>query len=118
MQVTWIKCGGDGHWCSLEDLNLDGIGDTAGVYIIWHEGNPARVVRVGQGNPIKDRLSAHRSDKEILAYNKKGTLRVTWAAVPLAQRNGVEMYLADHWTPLVGDVFPDALPIAVNSPWS
>jgi len=118
MQLSWLKCSNGGsHWCSLEDLDLDSIGSVAGIYIIWHEGSPGRVVRVGQGAPIKDRLSAHRNDQEILAYKRNGTLRVTWAAVPWNQRDGVERYLADKWSPLVGDAFPDAHPIAVNSPW-
>jgi hypothetical protein len=67
--------------------------------------------------PIKDRLSAHRNDKEILAHKANGTLHVTWAEVPAAYRNGVERYLADLLDPLVGDAFPDVRPIAVNSPW-
>ena len=50
-------------------------------------------------------------------YAKKGTLRVTWASVPAAQRDGVERYLADKWGPLVGDAHPDVEAIAVNSPW-
>jgi len=118
MNVIWKKCGNDGHWCSLQNLDLDTMDDTAGVYIIWHEGNPSKVVRVGQGNPIKDRLSAHRNDPQIVRYRVYGPLRVTWAFVPSSQRDGVEKYLADQWSPLVGDAFPDALPIAVNSPWS
>jgi hypothetical protein len=117
MNISWVKCVG-GNWCSLETLNLDSVGDTAGVYIIWHEGNPGQVVRIGQGDPIQGRLSAHRNDKEILAYNKKGALRVTWASVPWHQRDGVERHLADTWSPLVGSAFPNVLPIAVNSPWS
>lgn len=116
MQVVWEKCNPDDHWCSLENLDLDTVGDVSGVYIIWHEGDPGRVVRIGQGK-IKDRLSAHRNDKEILAYNKKGKLRVTWASVPSGQRDGVESYLAATWPPLVGGTFPDVEPIAVNSPW-
>ena len=117
MQVNWVKCGNGGNWCPLETLNLETVGDVDGVYIIWHEGNPGRVVRVGQGRII-DRLSAHRNDTKILTYAKSGTLRVTWASVPWNQRDGVERYLANTWPPLVGDAFPDALPIAVNSPWS
>ena len=116
MQANWVKCGNGGNWCPLETLNLESVGDVGGVYIIWHEGNPARVVRVGQGK-ITDRLYAHRHDIEMLAYSQKGTLRVTWAAVPFAQRDGVERYLAERWSPLVGDAFPDAHPIAVNYPW-
>jgi hypothetical protein len=117
MQVTWQKCGDDGHWCSLENLSLDSIGDSNGVYIIWHTGNPSKVVRIGQGSPIKDRLSAHRNDPKILVYKKYGKLLVTWAEVSLLSRDGVERYLGDIWNPLVGSVFPDASPVVVNSPW-
>jgi hypothetical protein len=53
-----------------------------------------------------------------LTYGKNGTLRVTWAAVPAHQLDGVERYLADTWHPLVGDAFPDVLPIAVNFPFA
>jgi hypothetical protein len=114
--VTWKKCGDDGHWCPLEGLDLSSITATDGVYIIWHEGNPGRVVRVGQGN-IVDRLGAHRRDAAVTRYAKSGKLRVTWASVPARQLDGVEAYLADKWKLLVGDAFPDVLPIAVNSPW-
>lgn len=114
LAVKWVRCGGDNHWCSLENLNLNM--KTFGVYIIWHEGQPGRVVRVGQGD-IAERLGCHRADKEILVYRQYGTLRVTWAAVSAAQVDGVERYLADQWSPRVGDAFPDVQPIAVNSPW-
>lgn len=115
--VIWKTCGNDGHWCSFDKLDLNSVGDAVGVYIIWHAGNPSRVVRVGQGK-VADRLAAHRQDQEVTQYRAKGTLRVTWAAVPKASdRDGIERYLADKWTPLVGDAWPDAAPIAVNSPW-
>lgn len=114
MKVDWVKCGNGNNWCPLETVNLENV-DTHGVYIIWHGGNPGRVVRVGQGD-IKDRLTKHRSDPKILAYRKLELL-VTWAWVSSSQRDGVERYLAEKWRPLVGDAFPDVLPIAVNSPW-
>jgi hypothetical protein len=114
LNLSWAKCGDDGHWCNFERLNLDKITD-AGVYIIWHGGNPSCVVRLGQGN-IADRLLDHRLDEEVMAYKKYG-LYVTWASVPSYQRDGVEAYLAEKWDPLVGDRFPDVSPIAVNSPW-
>ena len=116
MVVKWIVCGGTGNnWCPLREVELKNV-DTVGVYIIWHEGNPGRVVRVGQGD-IAERLAKHRNDPAITYYERFGKLRVTWAYVPLHQLDGVEKYLADTWKPLVGDAFPDALPIAVNSPW-
>jgi hypothetical protein len=116
LQIKWLTCGQDNHWCDLELLNLEGV-KGAGVYIIWHEGNPGRVVRIGQGDPIASRLGAHRKDRAMTQYKSKGRLRVTWAIVPAAQRDGVERYLADQWTPLVGDAYPDCDAIEVNSPW-
>jgi len=86
-----------------------------GVYIIWYRGQPGRVVRIGQGD-IADRLTAHRKDPAILAYKGYGLL-VTWAGVQASQRDGVERHLAETWSPLIGDRFPDVPAIAVNSPW-
>ena len=115
LNLGWIKCDEGRQWCPLESVNLSGV-TAKGVYIVWHEGNPGRVVRIGQGD-IAGRLKDHRDDPQILTFSKQGILRVTWAAVSAAQRDGVERYLADQWPPLVGDVFPDAAPIAVNAPW-
>lgn len=119
MNVTWIKCKAD-NWCPLETLDLESMREVSGVYIIWHEGNLHQApwtVRVGQGAPIKTRLSAHRNDKEILAYRSIGILRVTWAAVPALQRDGIERFLGNNLQPRVGSLFPVALPLAVNYPW-
>jgi hypothetical protein len=38
-----------GVWLSLTQINLSNV-RASGVYIIWHGGNPSRVVRVGQGD--------------------------------------------------------------------
>lgn len=115
LNVKWLTCGDDGHWCSLNKLQLDTV-KSSGVYIIWHGGNPGKVVYVGQGAPVADRLADHQKDARIQAYAGKG-LYVTWASVSATQRDGVERYLADEWNPLVGDAHPDVNPIAVNSPW-
>lgn len=117
MLVTWIRCGPNKVYCPFESVNLENV-SAYGVYVIWYNGRngePGRVVRLGQGD-IKSRLIAHRSDKDVLAYKAKG-LYVTWAAVPKNQVNSVERYLANQWPPLVGDAFPKALPLAVNSPF-
>lgn len=110
LQVQWVKCGTD--WCPFETVNLTNV-TAIGVYIIWHDENPARTVRVGQGD-IKARLTAHRADSAITSYRRSGILRVTWAAVPAADRDGVERFLADQYSPLVGGAFPNAVPIPVN----
>jgi hypothetical protein len=88
---------------------------TVGIYIIWYNGHPGRVVRLGQGK-IADRIVRHRKDLEIIPYRGKRLL-ITWAAVPAFQMNGVEKHLSEKYPPLVGDAFPDVFPIEVNSPW-
>jgi hypothetical protein len=95
-------------------LDLESIGNTAGVYLIWHGGQQGRWVRVGSGT-IKQRLSDHRNNPEILAYQSHGLL-VTWATVPANQQEGVEAFLAEQCNPLVGERFPDRTPIPVNLP--
>jgi hypothetical protein len=114
--VEWIKCGDGANWCPFDSVDLSGVKAT-GVYIIWHEGNPGRTVRVGQGG-IAQRIREHRNDQKITKYRSSGTLRVTWAAVAVAQLDGVERYLADWLKPLVGDAYPDVAPVQVNSPWA
>jgi hypothetical protein len=112
LTLTWVKCGNSASWCPLETVDLSKV-NTTGVYVIWHAGNPAKVVRIGQGD-IAARLTAHRADPNILKYRASGTLLVTWAAVQAYQLNGVECFLANQYSPLVGDAFPNAAPIPVN----
>jgi len=115
ISLNWVK-NAQNQWLQFEALNLSTVPTSAsGVYIIWHAGNPGKTVKVGQGN-IYDRLCAHRNDPYIMAYRSQGTLHVTWAIVPAAQLDGVERYLGNYYKPLVGDRFPDALPLAVNLP--
>jgi hypothetical protein len=111
LQVHWIKALG-GKWCHFETVTLPQV-KTEGVYVIWHAGNPAPAVRLGQGD-IADRLTRHRADPAILAYRAKGLLLVTWASVPAAYRDGVERFLADYYQPLIGSAFPNVPPIEVN----
>lgn len=113
MELNWVKCGTDNHWCNFEQVTIDP--NNIGVYMIFYLGSPGRVVRLGQGI-IRDRISVHRTDQKITHYSSKGLL-VTWAEVDRQYLDGVEKYLADTWNPLVGDAFPDVRPIAVNSPF-
>lgn len=117
MNLKWIKCTDD-VWCKLATVNLghSHFENMEGDYIIWYgEDDSPVTVRVGQG-VIKDRLEAHREDKEVQAYKRFGLL-VTWASVAKKYRDGVEAYLAQELESKVGERFPDRDPIEVNLPW-
>lgn len=116
MKLNWIKCTGN-VWCNLKNLDLsdDHFNNIEGVYVIWFSGEGPNIVRVGQGN-IRERITEHKNNPEILAYGKKHKLLVSWAEVPLQSHNGVEAFLAAELNPIVGDRFPDVRPIPVNLP--
>ena len=121
ISLNWNKCEGN-VWCSLFSLNLahPHFHGLEGVYIIWHGGPNPRTVYVGQGN-VRERLTAHRSDPQVLQYSVHG-LFATWAAVRANSRSGIERYLADTLDPLVGVSHPrvtpiPVAPIAVTFPW-
>lgn len=114
MNLIWGTCGDNGSWCGFLTVNLahPHFDNKEGVYIIW-QGKGA-IIRVGQG-VIRDRLSEHRKDTTISAYNN---LFVTWASVPSQYRDGVERYLANRLNPVVGERFPKVTaPSEVNLPW-
>lgn len=115
MQLHWNLCGDGKLWCPFATLDLSTV-HAEGVYVIWHGGSSAHVVYIGQGN-VAQRIAEHRQDASILQYASEGDLYVTWADVPEDLRGGVERYLADVYNPWVGDRHPNAIPIAVNSPW-
>lgn len=113
MNLVWVQC--QYGWCPLEAVDLSEVRDF-GVYVIWHVGAPGRVVRVGQGD-IVERLNCHRRDPDVQYYARFGPLYVTWAVVSALLVGRVERYLAEALRPLVGDCFPNVLPLAVNLPW-
>jgi len=116
LKLQWGKCQ-DGTWCKLNKVDLSHKAfSVGGVYIVWHGGDNAKVVYVGQAAVMRDRLTAHRTDTRIQAFSGRG-LFVTWAQVGAAQRDGVECYLIKHWKPAVSERCPDAAQIPVNSPW-
>jgi hypothetical protein len=90
MKLSWNKCKG-GIWCSLntvdlEDSHFDGM---EGVYVIWHDGQTPKTVRVDQGI-IRDRLAAHRTDKEIQFYSNLTAVRLfenQISVIVLTERN-------------------------------
>lgn len=116
LNLIWVTCGKDHHWCDLENLDLKTVGSENGVYVIWYIDGEPRAVRVGQGD-VADRLNDHRNDAVITAYSKSGRLLVTWARVDSDKIDGVERYLGDTLRPLEGPNFPDVKPIEVNPPW-
>ncbi len=114
MHLDWMKCGA--AWCELARLDVSTLRGH-GVYVIWRPGDPgvraSAVVRVGHGS-LAASLAAHRRDPSILRHGPR--LLVTWAAVEALFSGGVEVYLVQRLSPLVGERMPFASPVEVNLP--
>ncbi len=115
--LDWAKSD-SGEWYSFTDVDLadDQFKELSGVYVIFYmDDNRYVTVRLGKGD-IADRITDHRTDGEITAHGD-GQLLVTWAVVPANQQERVERFLALALHPIVGERFPDRVPLKVNLPY-
>jgi len=121
--VHWVKNTQNNEWFDFLRLNLDSpyFTNRRGIYVIWYTSpiaSTSKVIRLGQGDLV-NRLREHRSDPSILSYSQYGQMKVTWAVVDnitLYENDlgGVEAYLADQYSPLVGQRFPLVSQISIN----
>ena len=121
MTVNWTRNTQNNEWFDFLKLNLDSpyFSNKKGVYVIWYTSPlAAKVVRLGSGN-IAERLKEHRSNQDILKYSGLGQMKVSWIIAdnnPVKDSDllGIEAFLANHYSPLIGDRYPDVTPIQVN----
>jgi len=111
MQLHWVK-NTKQDWIDLARVDLSSV-KTTGVYVIWQGFRGGKVVRIGQGD-IKARLTEHRQNYQIMRHAGSNGLLVTWASVNSLALDGVESYLAQQYSPIEGERFPDVVPIQVN----
>ena len=112
MHVNWVKpTNGGVYLLNTVDLNHQHFNNLEGVYIIYSD---TAAIYVGSGE-IAGRLGTHR--RNFRHRSDYETLKVIWASVPKASQEGVELYLADTYTPIVGEHNSRNQAIPVNLPW-
>ncbi len=117
--VTWIKNTINGEYFDLLRLDLGApyFINKSGVYVIWYASpSGSKVIRVGQGSPISDRLREHRMNPQINQYAAYGPLKVSWVVLPRNPElfDRIEAYLYDYYRPVVGERAPNAVPLPVD----
>jgi hypothetical protein len=131
LTLNWITHDMQGALLRFYDVDLTTV-RADGVYVIYSPvdafsaanafalknmfGAP-KTVYVGQG-VVADRLQQHRSNQTMRSMNSQNTLVVAFAPVAASLRDGVERYLANRLQPMLGDVHPNAAPVAVNLPFA
>lgn len=111
LKVKWIKYRNQ-QWCRLNTLNLDKV-TSQGAYVIWQPSRNNSVIRIGQGN-ISQQLQILRNHPDITYFGND--LLATWASVHTDFRDGVERYLYEQFSPLVGDQIASGPLVYINLP--
>jgi hypothetical protein len=114
VNLQWHKHAA-GHWCPLGEVDLNGLGSVYGVFVIWRNGQAAKVssvLYVGRGR-LKTELAECRRSPLFCSPH----LRTTWAVVEHpADVDGIATYLYQHLRPIWGEIMSSALPVPVNLP--
>jgi hypothetical protein len=114
LELQWQKHAA-GHWCLLSEADLNAMNGRYGVFIIWRDGDAAKVsavLYVGRG-----RLKAELAECRRSPLFSAPRLRVTWAEVEDPQDlEGVATYLYQQLRPIWGEILSSALPLRVNLP--
>jgi hypothetical protein len=104
-----------GHWLPLGEVDVNGLGSAYGVFIIWRNGQSAKVstvLYVGRGRLKSELAECRRSPLFCSAH-----LRVTWAVVDSPDDlDGIATYLYQRLRPIWGEIMSSALPVPVNLP--
>jgi hypothetical protein len=115
VHLQWFKASG-GEWPAFAEVDAEQL-DEYGVFVIWRNGNAARVsavLYVGRGH-LKHELARCQRDA---VFRDSRDLRVTWARIDdLEIIDSVAAYLYQKLRPLWGEIVL-VPPQAVNSPWA
>lgn len=88
-------------------MNLDpeeeGLERASGVYVIWHAGSRPEWLYVGSSNDLARAFHAHGIDKEILSYEMRGGVFVTWALIREEFQGGAVRYLTEELQPVIAN---------------
>jgi hypothetical protein len=121
----WVKNKRGGYhkllgMLSVELSALEGIG---GVYALWHRGVRPAWLYVGATDNLGQSLQEVRDMPEILAYEGRGGVYVSWSLIAPSSRAGVVKYMKQACSPVIADPLPHdkddnrrAAPIEVKLP--
>ncbi|MBL6932714.1 MAG: hypothetical protein ISR45_07165 [Rhodospirillales bacterium] len=94
-------------------LRLDG---QSGIIVLWHGGLKPKWIYVDKSKNIASDLDAYMDNDEIMEYERRGGVFVSWALVRPEYQDGVLKYLLESMSPLVDHPNPpkksvEALPV-------
>ncbi len=97
------------------DEGLDGV---SGVFVVWHSGVRPRWVYIDRSRDLAGAIEGVQDSDEVMDYDKRGGLFVTWAVIRDEYQPGVLRFLTEKMDPEVDNpeaarITADPVPVTV-----
>ncbi len=89
------------HKLSLFEARDEGLEGVSGVFVIWHSGVQPRWVYIDRTRDLAGAIEGVLDSDEIMDYEKRGGLFVTWSNIRDEYQPGVVRYLTEKMDPEV-----------------
>jgi len=98
----WAKtAGGKFHRLLLADPEKLGLSKVSGIVVIWHGGIKPEWIYVDKSRDLARDLDTYVDDDEIMEYESRGGVFVSWAMVRPEYQDGVLKYLLQSMDPII-----------------
>ena len=99
--IKWVKTSlGTFHQFTSIDVDEVGLRGRSGVYVLWHGGVRPAWVQVGSSDDLAATFRSLVHEKDIMQYDVRGRLFVTWSFVKKEWHGGVVKFLEKALQPL------------------
>ena len=98
----WQKgANGRFHRFDLLDPEAEGLDNFGGVFVLWHAGSRPEWVYVGRSGDLARAFHELALDEDVMDYDRRGGLYVTWAPIREEFQAGVVRFLTEELKPVV-----------------
>lgn len=99
--LNWVR-NKNGNFFKFATFNVKRAGLAGGgVFVIWHSGTKPDWVMVGASTDLAESIGALLDDAEVLEYDARGGLFVTWTLIRSEYHAGVLKFLRESMNPLI-----------------
>lgn len=96
-----LTAAGKFHRLLIIDTEKLGLGGASGIYVLWHGGIRPKWIYVDKSTDLSRDLDIAVDNDEIMEYDNRGGVFVSWALVRPEFQDGVLKYLLDTMEPLI-----------------
>ncbi len=100
MEVAWSKnMQGKFRRLSFVELSKENVSGVSAIYVLWHGGVKPGWVYVGITDDLAMDITDAKQNRDIMEYDMRGGLYITWQTFPTSMAPGVFAFLNDVLQP-------------------